>query len=68
MSKSNIEPLRPRLLSMPDAAAYLGMGVWTLRRLCWNGKIPFVREKKGAHYQFDVADLDKWIETKKQKH
>jgi hypothetical protein len=67
MAKSNLKPIEPRLLNIADASAFLGMGVWKLRRLVWAAEIKPLDRKKGAALQFDVRDLEKWIESKKQE-
>jgi excisionase family DNA binding protein len=67
MVKSNVERIQPRVLSLKDAAKYLGMGEWKLRRLVWAGKLPFIQLKAGAALQFDVDDLNKFIAANKKK-
>lgn len=52
-----------RLLTMSQAAEYLGISHWTLRRFVWRGDIPHV--PIGRLVQLDRADLDAWIESKK---
>ncbi len=52
-----------RLLSVPEAASYLGVSVWTIRGLGWNGEIPEV--KIGRRKLFDREDLDRFIERSK---
>jgi excisionase family DNA binding protein len=53
-----------RLLSTACAARYLGMSVWTLRRMVFAGEIPAIR---GKHLKFDKRDLDLWIEANKEQ-
>ena len=53
-----------RLLSTNCAARYLGISVWTLRRMVLAGEIAAVR---GKHLKFDRRDLDLWIEANKEQ-
>lgn len=52
-----------RLLTIPDAALYLGVSHWTLRDLIWDGKLPYL--KLGRRHMLDKHDLDAWIEREK---
>ncbi len=56
--------IQPRLLSTARAAIYLGVSVWTVRRLVWSGVLPAHR---GRRMRFDVKDLDAWIEKQKRR-
>ena len=59
--------IRPRLLSLPEAARYLGgISVWTVRAMAWRGEIPEVRI--GRRLLFDVQDLDSLVERSKWRH
>jgi len=63
--KVTVETIRPRLLSIADAAMYLGIAVKTLRnRLSDKGK-PFpVRPRYyGGKPLFEIAELDALIES-----
>jgi hypothetical protein len=53
----------PRLLSLADAAAYLGLSPWSVRFHC--PKLPILRFGRSVRY--DVADLDALIATRKAK-
>jgi len=53
-----------RLLSVKEAASYLGVSVWTVRTLGWNGEIPEV--KIGRRRLFDRRDLDAFVERSKR--
>ena len=53
----------PRLLSVNDAAAYIGRTTRALRHMIADGTIPAVREKSRIH--LDRGDLDHWIEMRK---
>jgi excisionase family DNA binding protein len=52
-----------RLLTVPQAAAYLSCPVWTVRTLIWNREIPVIKPGKG--YLIDRQDLDRWIDRTK---
>lgn len=68
MTKTPKVVMAKRLLTLNEAAEYLAIGVWKLRRMIWNGEIPFVQHGKGARVLLDVNDLDKHIEATKEKH
>ena len=63
-SAVTIEPTAPRrLLTLRDAAAYLGLSTWTVRALEAQGALPRVRVPlpRGGELRkvlFDRADLD----------
>ena len=52
-----------RLYTIPEAAAYLGRSVWSMRELYWRGRLPAVRD--GRRIYFDIKDLDRYIESNK---
>jgi excisionase family DNA binding protein len=52
-----------RLLSVEQAATYLGATVWFMRKLAWGKKIAFVH--LGHRLLFDVKDLDNFIMAQK---
>lgn len=54
-----------RLYSIPEAAAYLGRSVWSMREMIWAGKIPVVRD--GRRIFVDIDDMNRWIEQNKAK-
>jgi excisionase family DNA binding protein len=54
-----------RLLTLKQAAEYLGVSAWTVRRLVWRGDLPHV--PIGRLVQLDRVDLDHWIEEKKAR-
>ena len=57
---------QPRLFNIKQAAAYLGVAVWTLRDLEWRGELPAIRSL-GKRILFDRADLDRLVEQKKER-
>lgn len=52
-----------RLLTLPQAAKYLGLSVWTIRELIWRGVLPRVRLSRKI--LLDQRDLDAAIEASK---
>jgi hypothetical protein len=73
------EAIRPRLLNMRQAAAYLGCSFWTARDYVLQGLIPAVdmpplRPRPGDRQRktlrrvlVDRADLDAFIESRKRR-
>lgn len=55
--------VRPRLLTVAQAAVYLGRTETAVRFLASSGAFPTVRGD--GRVQFDVQDLDRWIELNK---
>ena len=53
-----------RLLSVKDAAAYIGRTEQALQHLIHKREIVVVR--KGRRVHLDRADLDRWIESNKE--
>ncbi|MGO9012085.1 MAG: helix-turn-helix domain-containing protein [Bryobacteraceae bacterium] len=53
----------PRLLSVREAACYLGRTPKAVRHLIASGAIPAVRE--GSRVHLDRADLDRWVAMRK---
>ncbi len=60
------DPIKPRLLTVKDAATYLGRSVPSIRELIWGGSLPIVRVGRRIH--LDLFDLDKWIEQNKTRY
>jgi excisionase family DNA binding protein len=61
-------PIVPQLLSLKDAARYLGLTDWALRERVWQGHIPFVRFPGGKKQYFHVKDLEQFIEDNKARY
>jgi excisionase family DNA binding protein len=57
--------LEKRYLSMNDASEYLSLSRITLHRLVKAGTMPSY--KVGKKRLFDKQELDKWMQTKKDK-
>lgn len=56
--------VQPRLLRIPEAAAYLGATNWFVEELVRASLIPFLIV--GKYRVIDVCDLDVWIEQEKR--
>ena len=57
--------MSPRLLSLKDAAQWLGLTVWAMRERIWAGDIPIVRFPGGRKVYLDARDLESFIEKNK---
>ena len=55
--------LTRRLLRTKQAAAYLSMSEWKLRRLIQSAIFPIVQDHDGGPFLLDVQDLDAGIRT-----
>ena len=58
-------PKSPRLLTLKDAASWLGLTVWAMRERIWAGDIPVVRFPGGRKMYVDTKDLELFIERNK---
>lgn len=56
----------PKILTLQEAADYLKIGIWGMRRLVWEGQLPVVRIRRKM--MFDKGDLDRFIEQQKVVH
>jgi len=54
----------PRLLTVPEAAEFLGRGVNTLYLDCRAGRIPHY--KVGGAIRFDLDELRAWLEANRR--
>jgi len=61
------ERVQPRALKTNDAAAYLGISPWKLRNLVQFGEISYISGEGTSPWLFDKQELDRWIESRKQK-
>jgi excisionase family DNA binding protein len=57
----NTPPVR-LVLNVPEAAEAIGVGIRTLQKLIYSGKLPAVRE--GRSVRVRVADLEAYLEAK----
>jgi excisionase family DNA binding protein len=62
----NTPRLAKRLLRTREAAHYLGMSAWQIRRLVQDGELPVVQHSDGGHFLLDVRDLDGYVERHKR--
>jgi excisionase family DNA binding protein len=62
-AQTPVLPVTPRLLSMKDAAKYLGCAYWAVRTLLWGKQIPYIQI--GRRFVIDRTDLDKWVDKQK---
>src|SRR5437762_13694103 len=53
-----------RLLTLPEAAHYLGCTLWSVRELIWKGALPYTRF--GKRFQVDRRDLDELVDREKR--
>lgn len=58
--------LARRLFRTREAAQYLSVSPWKLRRLVQDGLLPIVQDSEGAAWRVDVRDLDAFIERNKR--
>jgi excisionase family DNA binding protein len=55
-----------RLLRSVQAAEYLNVSVWTLRKLIQSGDLPVVQYGDTGKFLIDLRDLDAFIERHKR--
>lgn len=60
-----MEAVRPRLLNVSEAAAYLGTTVSVMRSLVWSRELP--KLILGQRLLFDREDLDAFVVKKKSE-
>ena len=58
---STTQPVR-FVLNVPEAAEAIGVGIRTLQKLIYAGKLPVVRE--GRSVRVRIADLEAYLEAK----
>ena len=63
-TQGGVAPVKPRLLSVEQAAIYLGRTKDAVQHMIGSGKLPTVRPDRRVF--IDVKDLDAWIEDNKQ--
>ena len=59
-------PQGPRLLTLKDAASWLGLTLWAMRERVWQGQIPYVQFDGGRKIYIDTKDLEQFIQKHKQ--
>lgn len=55
----------PRLLGIKDAASFLGLTPYALRKRIWDGDLPFVRFPGCRKQYIDARDLERVISENK---
>lgn len=55
---------KKRLLTLKEAAEYLGRSLYSMRTLVWDGKVPVVQD--GRKMWVDIMDLDNYIDHNKR--
>ena len=65
MTKKPNTPLGPRLLSLKQAAVFLGLSLWAMRERIWAGEIPVIRFPGGRKLYIDVNDLEDFVTKNK---
>lgn len=63
METATAEATGARLLTIKQAATYLGCTIWFMRTLAWERRVPFL--KLGKRIVFDRVDLDAFITAEK---
>jgi excisionase family DNA binding protein len=63
--KGNGKTFRKRLLTIDEAAEYLGRTREAMQHLVSSGKMPTVRSDRRVF--FDIHDLESWIERNKEQ-
>ncbi len=56
----------PRLLTLKDAASWLGLSLWAMRERVWSGQIPVVQFPGGRKMYVDTQDLENFINKNKR--
>lgn len=58
----------PAVMNADQAAAYLGLNVFTLYQLCRERQVPYLQiGPKKARYSFRKESLDEWLKKQEQK-
>lgn len=65
MSPTADSPSR-RLLKVKQAAAYMSISPWTVRKLVQSQQLRIVKLDDRGPWLLDVRDLDQFIETRKE--
>ncbi len=65
MTPATTSPLAPRLESAKVTSRRIGIPYGSLRDLAFRGEIPVV--KVGRAWYFDRVDIDRWIESRKER-
>lgn len=63
---TKLQPSAHRLLRLKQAAQYVSLSPWKLRKLVQDGQLPIVKYGENTPWLLDVRDLDGWVERHKQ--
>jgi excisionase family DNA binding protein len=63
---TKLQPSARRLLRLKQAAQYVSLSPWKLRKLIQDGQLPIVKYGENTPWLLDVRDLDGWVEGHKQ--
>jgi excisionase family DNA binding protein len=55
-----------RLLTIPQAARYLGRSPYTVREMVYARQLPVIQEGQRSKIWVDRVDLDKWVDSHKR--
>lgn len=55
-----------RLLTIPQAARYLGRSPYTVREMVYARQLPVIQEGQRSKIWLDRLDLDKWVDSRKR--
>ncbi len=61
MRTERTQEMSRRLLTVREAAKYIGRTESAVRELVWNEKLPHIRCDRRV--MLDIRDLDRWIDT-----
>ena len=62
---TKLQPSPRRLLRLKEAAQYVSLSPWKLRKLVQDGQLPIVKYGENAPWLLDLRDLDGWVERHK---
>jgi len=65
-AQGTVNPQGPRLMTIKQASAYLGLTVWALRERIWSNQLPFIQWPGGRKIFLDRADLENFIVKNKR--
>jgi len=63
---TKLETSSRRLLRLKEAAQYVSLSPWRLRKLVQDGQLPVVKYAENVPWLLDLRDLDCWVERHKQ--
>ncbi len=64
-TQNGLAPVKPRLMTVDQAAVYIGRTKEAVQHMISGSKLPSVRSDRRVFV--DVLDLDAWIEDNKQR-